>query len=313
MTAGAGVRPAMVVVKHTFGEGVRFHPHLHALVTSGGWDQSRSWHPMETWDQSVLRELFEIEVFRFLRKRELLSRERMELIRSWPHSGFNVHVGEAVAPDDKISLTRVARYMLRASVVMSRISYDRTRATVHIDPHTPHSKGPFDLDVLDFIAGLSVQIPEAHERLVHYYGLYSNAFRQRRVSHSRHKTSACPADHSDDNESEWSRSRRIRWAKLIRQVWQEDPLLCPRCGGSMRIISFITDQRVIDKILRHIGYKHADMPPPRYHPPPTLPVTSRVSRQLRAHGLIFPPEPGEACPDRAPASHPASVSPLRGR
>ena len=130
MAVGADVRPAMAVVKHTFGEGVRFHPHLHALVTSGGWDQSRSWHPLPTWDQGVLRELFEIEVFRFLRKRELLSRERMELILSWPHSGFNVHVGEAVAPDDKISLTRVARYMLRASVVMSRISYDRTRATV---------------------------------------------------------------------------------------------------------------------------------------------------------------------------------------
>jgi len=115
----------------------------------------------------VLRELFEIEVFRFLRKRELLSRERMEPILSWPHSGFNVHVGEAVAPEDRISLTRVARYMLRASVVMSRISYDRDHATVRIDPRDPHSEGPIELDVLDFIARLSVHIPEPHERLMH--------------------------------------------------------------------------------------------------------------------------------------------------
>ena len=62
MTAGAGVRPAMAVVKHTYGEGERYHPHLHALVTSGGWDRSRVWHPVLTWDQGVLRELFEIEV-----------------------------------------------------------------------------------------------------------------------------------------------------------------------------------------------------------------------------------------------------------
>jgi hypothetical protein len=62
----------------------------------------------------------------------------------------------------------------------------------------------------------------------------------------------------------------MRWAQLIRKVWQEDPLLCPRCGGTMRIISFITDQTVIDKILRHIAFKHADTPPPRYHPPPQL-------------------------------------------
>ena len=32
---------------------------------------------------------------------------------------------------------------------------------------------------------------------MHYYGLYSNASRQRRVSGGRHKTSACPAEHAD--------------------------------------------------------------------------------------------------------------------
>jgi hypothetical protein len=104
-----------------------------------GGDRSRVWHPLPTWDEGVLRELFEIEVFRFLRERDLLSRERMELIHSWPHSGFNVHVGGIVAPDDKISLARIARYMLRAPVVMSRISYDRTRATVRLGK--AHSSG----------------------------------------------------------------------------------------------------------------------------------------------------------------------------
>jgi hypothetical protein len=33
-------------------------------------------------------------------------------------------------------------------------------------------------------------------------------------------------------------------------------MLCPQCGGGMRIISFITDRTVIDKILRHIGFTH---------------------------------------------------------
>jgi len=50
MAAGPGVQPAMAVVEHTFGEGVRFHPHLHTLVTSGGWDPSRAWrHPLPAW------------------------------------------------------------------------------------------------------------------------------------------------------------------------------------------------------------------------------------------------------------------------
>ena len=60
----------------------------------------------------MVRSLFEIEVFRFLRSKDLLGRERMDLIRSWPHSGFNVHVSRAIPARDKSSLARVARYML---------------------------------------------------------------------------------------------------------------------------------------------------------------------------------------------------------
>jgi hypothetical protein len=31
---------------------------------------------------------------------------------------------------------------------------------------------------------------------------------------------------------------RKRWAALIKQVYETDPLLCPKCGGEMKIISF---------------------------------------------------------------------------
>ena len=31
-----------------------------------------------------------------------------------------------------------------------------------------------------------------------------------------------------------------------------DPLICPRCGGQMKIIYFIKDHKVIDKIINHL-------------------------------------------------------------
>ncbi|MDA1277905.1 MAG: hypothetical protein O2960_28240 [Verrucomicrobia bacterium] len=34
------------------------------------------------------------------------------------------------------------------------------------------------------------------------------------------------------------KTARKRWAALIKQVYETDPLLCP-CGGEMKIISFI--------------------------------------------------------------------------
>jgi hypothetical protein len=46
------------------------------------------------------------------------------------------------------------------------------------------------------------------------------------------------------------RQTRSTWARLIRKIFEADPLERP-CGGRMRIVSFITDPRVVDRILRY--------------------------------------------------------------
>ena len=48
-----------------------------------------------------------------------------------------------------------------------------------------------------------------------------------------------------------------------------DPLICPACGGNMRIIAFIQDKTVIERILRHLGLE--DELPERTHSPPVEP------------------------------------------
>jgi len=49
--------------------------------------------------------------------------------------------------------------------------------------------------------------------------------------------------------------RRRRWAYLIRLVFKVDPLRCEKCGGEMKIISFISTvlSEVIRRILEHLG------------------------------------------------------------
>ena len=59
----------------------------------------------------------------------------------------------------------------------------------------------------------------------------------------------------------------MSWAALIKKVRQEvDPLRCPACGGTMKIVSFIDkcQPEVVEKILRHCGLwkKAASRPPP---------------------------------------------------
>ena len=43
------------------------------------------------------------------------------------------------------------------------------------------------------------------------------------------------------------------WAVLIALIYEVFPLLCPKCGGQMRIIAFITHSADIRQILEHTG------------------------------------------------------------
>ncbi len=43
-----------------------------------------------------------------------------------------------------------------------------------------------------------------------------------------------------------------RWATLLQQIFEVDPLACPSCHGAMRIVAIITQTSVIDQILTHL-------------------------------------------------------------
>jgi hypothetical protein len=49
---------------------------------------------------------------------------------------------------------------------------------------------------------------------------------------------------------------------MIRKVYEVDPLICPTCGGHMRVIAFITDYSAVDRIITHLKLTfHAERPP----------------------------------------------------
>ncbi len=54
---------------------------------------------------------------------------------------------------------------------------------------------------------------------------------------------------------------------LIDLGYRFDPLLCPPCGGAMRIVAFIHRPAVIENILTHLG-----LWPYPSHVPPTSAV-----------------------------------------
>ena len=102
------------------------------------------------------------------------------------------------------------------------------------------------MDYLEFIARVTSHIPEKGQVMVRYYGLYSNAHRGKML---KARAASSPLLIIED-ETSFVPSRG--WARMIRKVYEVNPLLCPSCGGKMLIISFIEEPITIDRIIRHL-------------------------------------------------------------
>ena len=57
------------------------------------------------------------------------------------------------------------------------------------------------------------------------------------------------------------------WAALIKQIYEIDPLLRPKCGSEMKIKSFVLNPVEIKRIMASLGL-------PDYRAPPPLPSSS---------------------------------------
>ena len=114
-------------------------------------------------------------------------------------------------------------------------------------------------DALDWLAQLVTHIPNRGEQMVRYYGFYSNKSRGLR------KKAGTDDDVPALIDSDISRKAfRKNWARLIQKIYNVDPLLCPKCLGSMRIIAFIEDQQIVKKILQHLDLWYVKRKPPPY-------------------------------------------------
>jgi hypothetical protein len=122
--------------------------------------------------------------------------------------------------------------------------------------------------------------------LVHYYGVYSNVVRgnQKARVQAQQAEPLAPGPGEDAPPppspqpacaSPSLAALRRGWARLLRRVYETDPLVCPRCQGVMRVVAFITEGRVISRILDHLGA--SAFRAPRDRAPPPAPAAVPVS------------------------------------
>ena len=104
-------------------------------------------------------------------------------------------------------------------------------------------------------------ILDRYEHLVRYVGWYSNRARGEWAKAQKTQAApdpvpalgASPIEPVHEPAGAFAARARSAWARLIRKVYEADPLECPKCHGPMRIIALIDDPPVVRRILEHLG------------------------------------------------------------
>jgi hypothetical protein len=273
------VLPGAVGFIATAGEFLNWNPHIHVLLTDGAFLPDGTFRHLLYFDSGTVEELFRAQVLRLLLKKQLITEQTVNNMLSWRNSGFSVDA--TVRVETMTDAVRIGRYMIRCPIVLKRLQWDEERGEVVYAARPSRAKGPFGgvvrCNVLEFIARVTDHIPEPGQQLIRNWGYYSNVSRaQRRCDaefESPQKQEGADIDQQDADG--WRRRRKLTWAKLIQKVYEIDPLLCRFCRTEMKIIEFITEYPVIQKILTHTNFE-PQQPEPLAHSPPLFKDTVYV-------------------------------------
>jgi hypothetical protein len=116
-----GARPGLLAVLHTWTRDLRYHPHVHILVTAGGWREGHdpAWvqpkHPEFLLPARVLSVVFRAKMRDALRKAGILSSTPTRIWRK----DWVVHLKHAGSGER--ALAYLARYVFRVALVNGRI------------------------------------------------------------------------------------------------------------------------------------------------------------------------------------------------
>jgi len=286
---------------HRFGSSLNEHVHFHVCVVDGVFEEVQGsviFHPATGIDpeaaaqaQARLRQ----RILRAFVGRGLLESFEAKEMLGYRHSGFSVDAGVCIEANDRAALERLLRYCARPPFSMDRlrkVGRDLVYrcAKQHSEPGNDKRGARVDeliltpLELIDRIAAL-VPPPRTHRH--RYFGVLApNSPLRAAVTTlavpaqpatpataqtAPSTTGECaravvPLGSALPTPAEPVQSKRpahYLWAVLIARIYEVLPLLCPICGGQMRIIAFITHSADIRHILAYIG---AETEPPRIAP-----------------------------------------------
>lgn len=203
----------LICVLHPFGKDMKFHPHLHLLITEGGFDKNGKFHRITHFPAEAFRRCWQYVVLDRFQELGFPNEAATALYRKYPQ-GFYVWVhkrGRISHP--KLVARYVGRYVRHPAIANRRITYfDGDIVKFYYDDEGAIVNVVMTAD--EFITALIQHIPPPQFKMVRYYGAYARG------------------------------RKRCFGAKIQSGIKQLTlykfglikPILCPRCKGELEFV-----------------------------------------------------------------------------
>ena len=226
MNKSKNFTPGMICVLHTFGRPLQWNPHIHCLISEGGYSDDGFWRHVKHFNYNYLRNAFCTALL------DLLHKKLGDSFKKWKayiykhcKNGFYVRAKPALT-DPKTVVKYIGRYLGRPVIATSRIDdYDGEFVTYHYNRHEDEQLVTRRIPALEFISLLIQHIPEKHFKMIRYYGVYA---RHREIDKHLYRTISKNAHKVMLDFNKWRMS--------ILSSFGYDPIECPHCGKNMKVL-----------------------------------------------------------------------------
>jgi len=247
----------MIQVLQTFGADMKYNPHVHCIVTEGGFDRKWNWIHTYYMPYKFWRRKWQYILLTMLKKEMPVCRETnvfINLLFENNPEGFVINGEHRFEKGEGWNMARyIGRYVKHPPIAESRIMvFDGKQVTFGYKDSETKQRKTVTMEKFEFIRLLLSHIPEKNFKIVRYVGIYS----RRGYKHRQ----------TEFHEGEMILIKRS-WREEIKRTFNYDPIICPNCKIEMELIG--------------ICYEGTDSYPTE-EPPPNV----KLSQQERIRLII---------------------------
>lgn len=239
------IRMGIILVVHTFGADMKWHPHIHLIVTGGGLSlDEKKWiatDPKYLMNHSGLKKRWKYQVITMMKKAHKRKKWRfpksLGYLKEYPNFAamlnklwdviWYAYIGASLL-DPRFSVIYIGRYTKRAVMAEYRIIYyDGKIVRFSFKDYANAGKISYTtVKVNTFIGSLIRHIPDKYFPMIRHAGLFCNRWKKMYVTQARRALN----QHDTEENSE---SKLKSWCERQTEYTGFNPLVCPNCNQGL--------------------------------------------------------------------------------